>query len=76
MGGMKTYANLGRGAQATTDMKLRIAALRDDDRDIIEVLWTRHALALAGGGYVYEFAEARLDPHDRTEQAAVEAVPG
>lgn len=58
-------APLGRGEIATLDMKLRIAALRAQGADVLEVLWQRHVAAVvAGEGYVYEYAER-----------AVEAVP-
>lgn len=54
--------NLGRGPQATADMKRRIAARRsrgDAIADIVEELWERHRTALTGEGYHYEFTDER-----------------
>ncbi len=49
--------DLGRGEQATTDMKRRIAALREGGADVLDALWRRHLAAVHGEGYQYEFAE-------------------
>lgn len=49
--------NLGRGELATSDMKARIAALRRQGLDVIDVLWDRNRLAVSGEGYSYEFAQ-------------------
>lgn len=48
---------LGRGEIATADMKTRINVLRSQGRDVIDVLWDRHRVALLGDGYSYEYAE-------------------
>ncbi len=48
---------LGRGPTATADMKARIAALRADGADVVEVLWDRNRRAVLGEGFRYEFAE-------------------
>ena len=50
--------NIGRGATATADMKARIAALRRQGADVVDVLWERHRRAeVMGEGYRYEYAE-------------------
>lgn len=47
----------GRGEVATADMKVRIAALRAQGRDVVGVLWERHHRAvLLGQGFTYECA--------------------
>lgn len=55
--------NLGRGPEATADMKARIAALRKKHWEltpIIETLWRRHHRAeVEGKGYEYEHAGDR-----------------
>lgn len=52
----------GRGPTATADMKARIAALRRDGRDVLDVLWRRHLDAINGSGYVYDFVERAANP--------------
>lgn len=55
---MTDESSYGRGQQATTDMKARIAALkRQGVNNIVAVLWERNRQAHFGGGYRYEFAE-------------------
>jgi hypothetical protein len=52
-------SNLGRGAEATADMKARIARMRRHGFDldkIITVLWDRTLKAELGHGYSYEYA--------------------
>lgn len=39
------------------DMKHRIAALRAEGADVIEVLWERLERAEAGEGFTYEYAQ-------------------
>jgi hypothetical protein len=49
----------GRGEEAVTDMKARIASLKADGFDagqILAVLWDRCTAAEQGAGYEYEFA--------------------
>lgn len=38
-------------------MKLRVAALRAEGVNVIDVLWERHVRALSGEGYVYDYAD-------------------
>lgn len=52
----------GRGRQATADMKVRIAALRHQGADVIDVLWERNRRAALGEGYAYEFAGQTAEP--------------
>lgn len=54
-----TLTNLGRGPQATADMKRRITHLKKSGADVVEELWERHRTALSGEGYTYDFAEQR-----------------
>ena len=52
--------SLGRGEQATQDMKRRIAHLKATDADVIDVLWERNYRAtVLQEGYDYGFAEQR-----------------
>lgn len=55
------HADSGRGPQATTDMKARIAALKAQGTSIdtiIELLWDRsHRAEVEGQGYRYEFTD-------------------
>ncbi len=53
--------NLGRGPEATADMKARIAVLRSSGVDLIDALWERNRRAVLGEGYRYEFAP-RAEP--------------
>lgn len=55
-------AELGRGEQATLDMKLRIADLRAREADVICVLWDRYHAAVTGEGHRYEYAERAAPP--------------
>ena len=57
---MTHYVNLGRGPEATADMKRRIAALKNEGADltgVIDALWERNRAAVAGEGFTYEFAD-------------------
>lgn len=52
-----TRQELGRGEEATDDMKRRVAALREQGVDIVEALWARqHRAEVLGEGYRYEYA--------------------
>lgn len=51
----------GRGAAAVSDMKARIAVLRERGEDVIDVLWERTRRAELGEGYRYEYAEQTAD---------------
>lgn len=53
--------NLGRGPEATADMKARIAALRGAGVDLIDALWERNRRAVLGEGYRYDLAQ-RTEP--------------
>jgi hypothetical protein len=59
-------SDLGRGPEATADMKARIAALRSQGLDldsIIETLWARsHRAEAEERGYRYEFAPPGAEP--------------
>ncbi len=48
--------NLGRGPEATADMKARIAVLRRQGANVVDELMERHRRAVSGEGYTYEFA--------------------
>lgn len=52
--------SLGRGPQATADMKARIEALRANGADVIDALWERNRQAVLGEGFRYEFAASEL----------------
>lgn len=47
---------LGRGPEATADMKARIAALKESNADVIGELMERYYRAVTGEGFQYEFA--------------------
>lgn len=52
----------GRGEVAVSDMKARIAALRAQGADIVDVLWERSRRAELGEGYRYEYADKTPEP--------------
>ena len=63
---MPNTSHLGRGEIAVSDMKARIAKLREDDADIIDALWERHFRAeTLGEGYTYEFADPAVEDEPR-----------
>lgn len=51
----------GRGQTAVSDMKARIAALRQQGADVVDVLWERSRRAELGEGYTYDFADQTPD---------------
>lgn len=52
--------SLGRGPEATADMKARIKALRAEGADVLDTLWERNRQAVLGEGFRYDFAEPEL----------------
>lgn len=56
-----TTYDVGRGDIATADMKARLAALRGDGTDWLDVLWERNRRANLGEGYDYGFATEEPD---------------
>lgn len=58
---MDDNTNVGRGQTAVSDMKARIAALRGQGVDVIDVLWERSRRAELGEGYRYDYADQTAD---------------